>query len=754
MTIPFLYQLQKADFASLSATDFRIGVVDMDETGLTAVQVADLSGGQDKIMLTYLSIGEAEDYRGYWSEGNWSSTPPNFLLSENPSWPGNYSVKFWDPVWQDIMFARVDEAIALGYNGMYLDIVDAYEVAQVTQAYSGTNDQLRQEMIDFVVALSEHAKSLNPNFLVVPQNAVGLLALDESDPDTPNTTYLAAIDGLGVEDLWYNGNKVSNWTGGDLAFIQNALDSDKFVLATSYPADDTKQATFINNAINAGLIPFVANRNLTGAIDSANDAITAAMVGHDIRVPWGSNGDDGLFGGPGDDRFLLSYGDDVATGGTGADKFIIDGRYINDGDGHRITDLNFGEGDILVFRQFDPGSFDNSLDQINHMDVSNSGGDATFNTSADIVEAHMNGVLEATGAKDGDTLLTISASGQQVSVELDGLSFASLGLGGSGGGGGGSQPAPSGPQNIIGSQFDDVMLGSSGDDEFLLRYGKDTVTGGSGADFFKIDGRYANDGDSHTIRDLDFSEGDVIAFRYMDAGTFDNSVDPSNYLYVWNNGTKARFDSVEDILEAHAYGVMNGVLEATGAKDGDTLLTISASGQQVSVELDGLSFASLGLGGSGGGGGGSQPAPSGPQNIIGSQFDDVMLGSSGDDEFLLRYGKDTVTGGSGADFFKIDGRYANEGDSHTIRDLDFSEGDVIAFRYMDAGTFDNSVDPSNYLYVWNNGTKARFDSVEDILEAHANGVMTAADDGFGGTILSLAVGGMHVSLTLEGWDIV
>ncbi len=307
---------------------------------------------------------------------------------------------------------------------------------------------------------------------------------------------------------------------------------------------------------------------------------------------------------------------------------------------------------------------------------------------------------------------------------------------------------------IDGNRGDDTLNGGPGDDEFLLRYGKDTVTGGSGADFFKIDGRYANDGDSHTIRDLDFSEGDVIAFRYMDAGTFDNSVDPSNYLYVWNNGTKARFDSVEDILEAHAYGVMNGVLEATGAKDGDTLLTISASGQQVSVELDGLSFASLGLGGSGGGGGGSQPAPSGPQNIIGSQFDDVMLGSSGDDEFLLRYGKDTVTGGSGADFFKIDGRYANEGDSHTIRDLDFSEGDVIAFRYMDAGTFDNSVDPSNYLYVWNNGTKARFDSVEDILEAHANGVMTAADDGFGGTILSLAVGGMHVSLTLEGWDIV
>ena len=102
------------------------------------------------------------------------------------------------------MFARVDDAIAHGYDGMYLDIIDAYEVAQVRAAYTGPD--IRQAMIDFVISLSQYAKAIDPDFKVIPQNAVGLLALSEAHPDVPNTAYLNAIDGVGVEDLWYDGN--------------------------------------------------------------------------------------------------------------------------------------------------------------------------------------------------------------------------------------------------------------------------------------------------------------------------------------------------------------------------------------------------------------------------------------------------------------------------------------------------------------------------------------------------------------------
>ena len=283
MSFPFLYQLQNATYAGLSAGSWKVAVVDMDESGLTNAQVHALQA-QGKVVYTYISIGEAEDYRDYWIDGHWSTSKPSFVLRVNPDWPGNYSVKFWDPTWQSIMFARVDHAIALGYDGMYLDIVDAYEVAVVRAAYTGAD--IRQDMISFVIALSQHAKAIDPNFMVIPQNAVGLLALNESNPGVPNGAYLAAIDGIGVEDLWYDDNHPSSWTSGDVAFIQNAINANKFVLATSYPTVPTFQDTFITNAINAGFIPFVGNRDLNGVIPSIDNSIEARMVGHDIDTPW------------------------------------------------------------------------------------------------------------------------------------------------------------------------------------------------------------------------------------------------------------------------------------------------------------------------------------------------------------------------------------------------------------------------------------------------------------------------------------
>lgn len=287
MTVPFLYQLQNANYQSLSSGDFQVAVIDMDDSGLTAGQIDALQQDQGKLLITYVSIGEAEDYRDYWQDGNWTGDAPSFLLGENPDWEGNYLVKFWDAEWQSTIFARVDEALKLGYNGIYLDIVDAYDVAQVKDAYPGTDAQLRQEMIDFVIALSDYAKAQDPGFMVVPQNAVGLLALNESNPDSgPNTAYLDAIDGLGVEDLWYDGNNTSGWTSGDLEYIQHALNADKFVLATSYPTQDAKQDIFIANAIDAGLIPFVADRDLTGTIDPSNTSIEADMAGKGINTPW------------------------------------------------------------------------------------------------------------------------------------------------------------------------------------------------------------------------------------------------------------------------------------------------------------------------------------------------------------------------------------------------------------------------------------------------------------------------------------
>jgi Ca2+-binding RTX toxin-like protein len=229
----------------------------------------------------------------------------------------------------------------------------------------------------------------------------------------------------------------------------------------------------------------------------------------------------------------------------------------------------------------------------------------------------------------------------------------------------------------------------------------------------------------------------------MAPGTFNDLLDPGNSMPTSANGNQATMNSLADIAEA----VSNGVLTAAASADSDVLLSVTVGGKQVSLELDGIGFAALTLLL-------AQPDPSPTDDTLtGTGADDTMFGHGGDDGFLLRCGSDTATGGTGADRFTVDGRYVNPGDAHRITDLNFAEGDFLDFRFMDVGTFDDSVDPGNFMLVQNGGAKATIDSAADLLEAHANGVLTGADDGFGGTVLSVSVAGKPLTLTLDGLDI-
>jgi len=59
--------------------------------------------GSHRIILSYMSIGAADNYRWYWSQRSSS-----WLGSENSRWRGNYAVRFWDKAWQNIVFDYTD----------------------------------------------------------------------------------------------------------------------------------------------------------------------------------------------------------------------------------------------------------------------------------------------------------------------------------------------------------------------------------------------------------------------------------------------------------------------------------------------------------------------------------------------------------------------------------------------------------------------------------------------------------------------
>jgi len=88
-----------------------------------------LNGGK-RLIISYMSIGEAEDYRYYW-QTEWDTEKPIWLDQENEEWPGNYKVKYWEEEWQEIIYGNNEsytkKIIDAGFDGVYLDIIDAFE---------------------------------------------------------------------------------------------------------------------------------------------------------------------------------------------------------------------------------------------------------------------------------------------------------------------------------------------------------------------------------------------------------------------------------------------------------------------------------------------------------------------------------------------------------------------------------------------------------------------------------------------------
>jgi len=138
----FLYLLDPSPFltkiafiAAIVATNYDVIIIDLyfNEIALTLTEINSLKTKAidgSRLVICYMSIGEAEDYRYYW-EGGWEPGSPDWIVEENPDWEGNYKVQYWDPEWQAIIYGDVDsylqKIINSGFDGVYLDIIDAFE---------------------------------------------------------------------------------------------------------------------------------------------------------------------------------------------------------------------------------------------------------------------------------------------------------------------------------------------------------------------------------------------------------------------------------------------------------------------------------------------------------------------------------------------------------------------------------------------------------------------------------------------------
>lgn len=120
--------------SAIQATNYDLIIMDLffNDQSFTSDEINSLktkANGGKRLVIAYLNIGSAENFRYYW-ESDWNLRRPHWMQKKYAGYPDEYWVEFWHPQWQKILFghaeAYLDRILLSGFDGAYLDNVEAY----------------------------------------------------------------------------------------------------------------------------------------------------------------------------------------------------------------------------------------------------------------------------------------------------------------------------------------------------------------------------------------------------------------------------------------------------------------------------------------------------------------------------------------------------------------------------------------------------------------------------------------------------
>jgi cysteinyl-tRNA synthetase len=220
----------------IEASDYDLVVLDYipSEQNNSSFPIADViarlhNAPKPKLVLAYVDIGQAENYRTYWQPG-WRVGSPDWITGDDPDgWAGNHPVAFWRDTWRHIWLGDggyLAGIVATGFNGVYLDWIEAYSDPRVGAVAQRDGLDPRGEMLRFVADIAQFGRARRPGFLIVGQNAVELAADDH---------YLGTVDAVAQEQVWFDGS-ASNDPPGDCPLPATESDVDTDAYRASLPA--------------------------------------------------------------------------------------------------------------------------------------------------------------------------------------------------------------------------------------------------------------------------------------------------------------------------------------------------------------------------------------------------------------------------------------------------------------------------------------------------------------------------------------
>ncbi|MEM1160172.1 MAG: calcium-binding protein [Pseudomonadota bacterium] len=459
------------------------------------------------------------------------------------------------------------------------------------------------------------------------------------------------------------------------------------------------------NGGNDLMFGFFGNDKMFGG---AGDDVVFGGSGKDIVE--GGDGEDDLFGGRGNDVVVGNKGNDRMFGGHGRDLLVWnngDGSDLMDGGrGYDRVQVNFNTDlvnddlqnkDVAEFSTTDQGvQFarvelnDQAVNGLFQLDIRNTevletnfgGGDDTARIVADVLDKIK---LDLDGG-DGIDTLDLAQAAAGIAVDL------AAGIVG------GSKAVNF--ENVIGTEFDDVIegdeqdnvisglggvdsiFGKGGDDTLVANKGNDFVFGGYGDDLIVW-----NNGDGSDL--FNGGEGDDTVQVNFDTDLVNDDLQNKDVAEFSTTDEGVQFARIELNDQAvnglFQLDIRNTETLETNFGDGDDAAVIVGDVlDQIAMDLDGgegidtldLSQADPGVNVDLAAGTVGASTAVGFENIIGTTGNEFLTGDDQDNVIRGGGGVDVAVGGEGADTFLF-----AEGDDSITLILDFEVGvDRIAFE--------------------------------------------------------------------------
>lgn len=128
------YSSKQEMIDSISSTNFDVVLIDLffNEISFLPSEIEQLktkANGAKRLVISYINVGAAENWRYYWKE-NWKIHRPLWLKKHYEGYEDEIWVKFWKEDWKNIIYGN-DESymkriLDAGFDGAYLDNVEAY----------------------------------------------------------------------------------------------------------------------------------------------------------------------------------------------------------------------------------------------------------------------------------------------------------------------------------------------------------------------------------------------------------------------------------------------------------------------------------------------------------------------------------------------------------------------------------------------------------------------------------------------------